>query len=113
MRIKSLVTISMLAASLSFVPLAFSQDSDDAGKGWHGHRGERLANLPPDEREKMKAAHQKAMQDPGVQAAHAKMRQAHKEFRDVMHAALLKADPSLQPVIDKMKAGAKDEQGDD
>ena len=59
------------------------------------------------EREKMKAAHQKAMQDPTVQAAHVKERQARKEFRDAMHAALLKADPSLQPVLDKMKTGEK------
>ncbi len=105
--------MSMLAASLSFVPFAFGEDSKDAGKGWHGHHGERFANLSPDEREKMRAAHQKAIQDPAVQAAHSKMRQAHKEFLDAMHAALLKADPSIQPVIDKMKAGEKDEHGED
>ena len=105
--------MSMLAASLSFAPFAFSEDSNDAGKGWHRHHGERFANLSPDEREKMKAAHQKAMQDPAVQAAHAKMRQAHKEFREAMHAAMLKADPSIRPVIDKMKAGEKDEHGED
>jgi len=45
------------------------------------------------------------MQDPAVQAAHDKMRQAHKEFRDAMHAAMLKADPSIQPILNKMPAG--------
>jgi hypothetical protein len=42
------------------------------------------------------------MQDPAVQAAHEKMRQAHKEFRDAMHAAMLKADPSIQPILSKI-----------
>jgi hypothetical protein len=113
MKIRSLVAMSMLAASLSLAPCAFSEDSKDAGKGWHGHHGERFANLSPEEREKMKAAHEKAMQDPAVQAAHAKMRQAHKEFREAMHAAMLKADSSVRPVIDKMKAGEKDEHDKD
>jgi hypothetical protein len=47
----------------------------------------------------------KAMQDPAVQAAHDKMRQAHKEFRDAMHAAMLKADPSIQPILNKIPQG--------
>ncbi|MEY2479656.1 MAG: hypothetical protein QOI04_583 [Verrucomicrobiota bacterium] len=116
MKIKSLVTMSILSAAISLAPLTFAEDANDAhdgGKGWHKHHGERFANLSPEEREKLKAAHQKAMQDPALQAAHVKMRQARKEFRDAMHAALLKADPSIQPVIDKMKAGEKDEHDED
>jgi len=45
---------------------------------------QRLSNLSPEERRKLQAGRQKAMQDPAVQAAHDKMRQAHKEFRDAM-----------------------------
>ena len=44
------------------------------------------------------------MQDPSVQAAHDKMRAAHEEFRDAMRAAMLKADPSIQPILDKIPA---------
>ena len=77
---------------------------DQAKRG--GRRWEqRLANLSPEERQKFEAARQKAMQDPSVQSAHDKMRQAHKEFRDAMHAAMLKADPSIQPILNKMPAG--------
>ena len=97
-----LVTISIFAAALQIAPVAFSQDTGEPQKGSKQHQGGRFANLSPDEREKMKAAEQKAMQDPTVQAAKEKMRQASKEFQDTMRAALLKADPSIQPILDKM-----------
>src|SRR4029077_2847499 len=100
MRIKSLITLSMLAAALQIAPLVFGQDEDQPmGRGrWE----QRLANLSPEERQKLQAARQKAMQDPSVQAAHDKMRAAHKEFRDAMRAAMVKADPSIQPILNKM-----------
>lgn len=65
--------------------------------GWRG--------LSPEERQKLQTARQTAMQDPSVQAARDKMRQAHKEFRDAMHAAMLKADPSIQPILNKIPSG--------
>jgi hypothetical protein len=100
MRIKSVITMSILAATLQIAPMVFGQDEDQPmGR----HRWEqRLANLSPEERQKLQAAREKAMQDPAVQAAHDKMRAAHKEFRDAMHAAMLKADPSIQPVLNKI-----------
>ena len=101
---KSLITMSILALAFQFVPAIRAQDDDEQGK--RGRRWEqRMANLSPDERQKLEAARQKAMQDPSVQAAHDKMRQAHKEFRDAMRAAILKADPSIQPILNKMPAG--------
>ena len=101
---KSLITMSILALAFQFVPAIRAQDDDEQGK--RGRRWEqRMANLSPDERQKFEAARQKAMQDPSVQAAHDKMRQARKEFRDAMHAAMLKADPSIQPILNKMPAG--------
>lgn len=63
-----------------------------------------LANLTEDERTRLRAAHQKAMTDPAVQAAREKLRQARREFREIMRPALLKADPSIQPILDKLKA---------
>ena len=94
----------MLALALQFAPVIRAQDDEEQGK--RGRRWEqRLANLSPEERQKFEAARQKAMQDPSVQAAHDKMRQAHKEFQEAMRAAMLKADPSIQPVLNKMPAG--------
>lgn len=98
--------MSILALALQFAPAISAQDDEEQGKGGRGRRWEqRLANLSPEERQKLQTAREKAMQDPAVQAAHDKMRQAHKEFRDAMHAAMLKADPSIQPILNKMPAG--------
>jgi hypothetical protein len=103
---KSLITMSIFALALQFAPAIRAQDDEDQGKGGRGRRWEqRLANLSPEERQKFEAARQKAIQDPSVQAAHDKMRQAHKEFQEAMRAAMLKADPSIQPILNKMPAG--------
>ena len=106
MKIKSLFTVTLLLGALQFSPALFAQDGNGAGGGRRGHWQQRLANLSPEEREKLKTARQKAMQDPNVQAAHDKMRQARQDFMATMHSAMLRADPSIQPVLDKIpKAG--------
>jgi Spy/CpxP family protein refolding chaperone len=74
-------------------------------------RAARLANLTEDERARLRAAHQKALQDPAVQAAREKLRQARREFREIMRPALLKADPSIQPILDKLRMD-RPERGD-
>ena len=102
MKMKFLITMSALGIALQFTPIARSQDEDQGGRGRRWDK--RLANLSPEERQKVQAAHRKAMQEPSVQAAREKMRQAHKEFRDAMHGAMLKADPSIQPILNKIPA---------
>jgi len=73
-------------------------------------RARLLANLTEDERARLRAAHQKAMADPAVQAAREKLKQARREFREVLRPALLKADPSLQPILDKLRPERPDKQ---
>jgi hypothetical protein len=108
MKMKLLVSMMTLAAAaVQLAPAVYGQDQKGESEGWRRHRSERFANLPTDERQKLQAAHEKAMQDPGVAAAHEKMRQAHREFRDAMHAAMLRADPSIQPILNKMPKGEK------
>jgi hypothetical protein len=102
MKMKLLITMSILGTALQLTPVARSQDDEQGNRGRHWEK--RLANLSPEERQKLQAAHRQAMQDPAVQAANDKMRQAHKEFRDAMHAAMLKADPSIQPILNKIPA---------
>jgi hypothetical protein len=105
MKIRTLITMSILAASLTIAPLALSQPpagGGGAGKNWKQAQRDRLANLSPEERTKLKNARQHAVQDPQVQAAREKMKQAGKEFRDVMEAAMVKADPSVKAILDKM-----------
>jgi hypothetical protein len=107
MKTKLLMPMIILTAAAQFAPPARGQDQKEQGEGGRRHRNERFANLLADERQKLQAAHEKATQDPSVQAAHEKMRQAHKEFRDAMRAAMVKADPSIQPILDKLPKGEK------
>jgi hypothetical protein len=67
-------------------------------------RRARWASLNEEERAKLKAAHQKAMADPAVQAARDRLRQARREFREILRPAMLQADPSIQPILEKMRA---------
>jgi hypothetical protein len=99
-----------LGAVLVLPPLAVAQDNEDAtapatapaGRG--GHRQPAyLANLSPAERKELRAAKMKAKQDPSYQAAKTQMRQA----REAMRAALLKADPAIQPILNKIPEGGR------
>lgn len=47
------------------------------------------------------------MQGPAVQSAHETMKQAHQEFRHAIQAAMLKADPAIQPILDKLPKSEK------
>jgi hypothetical protein len=104
MRMKSLIIISVLAAALQIAPVAFTQGGGGRQKGGGGGGGERagMANLTSDERQKVMNARRTAMQDPSVSSAKEKMTAAGKEFHDALNAAMLKADPSLKPILDKM-----------
>ncbi len=117
MKIRSLLCTLSLAACLA--PLAGAQQqppaADATAQAPYRHHGfgrgdrrarreQRLAMLTPDERAKLKAAHRAAMQDPAVQAAKAQRDENRRAFRQTMRAALLKADPSLGPTLDKLRA---------
>ncbi|MEY2439759.1 MAG: hypothetical protein QOI34_1144 [Verrucomicrobiota bacterium] len=101
MKITSLVVVALVAASVQIGPTIRAQESKSVGKETRRSEG-RWGNLSAEERDKMKAAHKKAMQDPSVEAARQKLRQARNEFRDALHAAMLKADPTIQPILQKL-----------
>ncbi len=70
-----------------------------------------FGNLSEGERQKLMAAREKAKTDPAVVAAEKKKgeagtpedrKAASEEFRQAMHTALLKADPTLGPILEKM-----------
>jgi hypothetical protein len=104
--------ISALACFTQFAPGAFAQAPDRPDRPNRQFLSERrarmLANLSDEERSRLRAAHQKAMMDPAVQAAREKLKQARREFREVLRPALLKADPSLQPILDKLRPERSD-----
>ena len=106
MRMKSLLIISILAAALQIAPIAYTQGGGGRQRGGGaGGGGGQMGNLTPEERQKVMNARKSAMQDPSVSSARQKLQAAQKEFHDALDAAMLKADPSLKPVLDKMPKG--------
>jgi hypothetical protein len=101
------VLLLALACASQFAPNVVAQPPDRPDRPSRQFQTERrarlLANLTEDERARLRAAHEKAMADPAVQAAREKLKQARREFRDVLRPALLKADPSSQPILDKLR----------
>lgn len=106
MKAKSIfLLVPILVAALQVVPAVLAQSpADKPARPFQMERRARWAGLNEEERSKLKAAHQKALADPAVWAARDKLRRARQEFRDVLRPALLKADPSVQPILEKMRA---------
>jgi hypothetical protein len=100
----TLLLVPALAIALRFAPAtACAQGPDRPFRQFQNERRARFANLTEEERAKLRAAHQKAMEDPAVRAAQEKLRQARREFRQVMRPAMLRADPSVQAILDKLR----------
>ena len=70
-------------------------------------RQEKINKLSPEEREILHAAREKALNEPEVLAARAKRDEALRDFRAALLTALFKSDPSVAPIIRKMRAGVE------
>ncbi len=66
-------------------------------------RRPQFSRLSIDEQAKLRSAHDTAMRDPALVQSRARYEQARKEFRDKLRDALLKADPSVQPILEKAR----------
>jgi hypothetical protein len=84
-----------------------------SGKHGKGHDKEWLAALNDQERSQLKAAMRKVKNDPQLVAAREALKDAqtneakkaaHDTLKQTRRDLLLKADPSLAPVLDKIKA---------
>jgi hypothetical protein len=62
-----------------------------------------FSRLSLEEQAKLRSAHDMAMRDPALVQSRARYEQARKEFRDKLRDALLKADPSVQPILEKAR----------
>ena len=62
-----------------------------------------LEALTPEERQTLRKAHKAAMEDPSVKAAEATRSTDRKGYRQAVRAAMLKADPSVGPILAKMR----------
>lgn len=99
---------AMLAADPSLGPtLDKIKEARDRAK----QTRDKFRALTPEQRQQLKAAREKAKDDPAVQAAREKLRDARgpeakraaaRELHEAMKAAMLKADPSLGSLLDQL-----------
>ena len=76
-------------------------EADDENEGKKMRRA--YETLTPDEQRQLRAARKTAMQDPSVKAAEATRATDRKGYRKAMREAMLKADPNIGPVLEKMR----------
>ena len=62
-----------------------------------------FSRLSLEEQARLRSAHDRAMRDPALIQSRARYEEARKEFRDRLRDALLKADPSVQPILEKAR----------
>jgi len=82
-------------------PAATPAPEGRRGGGREG--GRELQSLTPEEQTKYKAAQETARKDPKVKAAQEKMFAAIKESREALDAAMIAADPSVEPLVKKVQ----------
>ena len=98
-----LLTAFSLWVCLAWAPAPHAQEVDGSDlERQLIERQERVNKLSLEDQLKLRAAQQKAAQDPEVRAAMEKRDQAIREFRAAVRAAMLKADPSLVQVLEKI-----------
>ena len=73
---------------------------EEGGKG--GNDRKFYDSLTPEEKQKVRAAHKVAMQDPAVQAAKAD-KSNRRAFHRAVVDAMIKADPSVAAILEKRK----------
>jgi hypothetical protein len=66
-------------------------------------RRRRFSRLSMEEQARFRSAHDMAMRDPALAATRQRYEQARNEFRSKLREALLKADPSVQPILEKVR----------
>jgi hypothetical protein len=62
----------------------------------------RFSRLSREEQVRFRSAHDMALRDPQLAATRQRYEQARREYRDKLRDALLKADPSVQPILEKV-----------
>jgi hypothetical protein len=63
----------------------------------------RFSGLSMEEQARFRSAHDMALRDPALAATRQRYEQARNEYRNKLREALLKADPSVQPILEKVR----------
>src|SRR5947207_9132517 len=93
---RQVLVIASLAVLLPAGGFAQGPQGNDFRRG-------RFSRLSMEEQARFRSARDMAMRDPALAATRQRYEQARKEFRDKLRDALLKADPSVQPILDKVR----------
>ena len=86
--------------------LLASVDGSDLARQMQA-REDKITKLSIDEQTTLRAAQKLAVQDPAVKAALAERDKAVSEFETAVLASMLKSDPGVGPILEKMKAGTQ------
>src|SRR5437868_3908015 len=95
MKRQFLVT-ALLAVLVATSGLAQGPQGNDFRRG-------RFSRLSMEEQARFRSARDMAMRDPALAATRQRYEQARNEFRNKLREALLKADPSVQPILEKVR----------
>lgn len=101
MRFKTFVL--SLVALVPIASLTWAQDLDDSLYKAQRQREQQVAKLSVDEQLKLRAAEQAASEDPTVKAALEKRNKAIQEYRAALRASMVKSDPAVAPILDKVR----------
>jgi len=111
MKVKLCLLGALLIAAPHFAPLVAAEsepEPDFDGKAVEQQLTEREAKiqaLSTEEQLKVRAAQVKASQDPEVLAALERRTKAIEEFRLALRRSMIKSDPKVEPILDKIAVG--------
>ena len=106
MKLKLYLVAILAAATTQLAPLACAQEVDgsEIDKQLTEREG-KINKLTLEEQLKLRAAQQKAAEDPAIKAALEKRNLAIEEFRKALHESMVKADPALEAILAKIAVG--------
>jgi N-methylhydantoinase A/oxoprolinase/acetone carboxylase beta subunit len=105
---KPFVLSLALVGMVQPAPFAFAQEVDGSDlRREVREREQRVNKLSIEEQLKLRAAERNAAKDPAVKAALEKRNRAIQEFRAALRASMIKADPTVEPILDKVATGVR------
>lgn len=106
MKLKPFVLSLVVSAIVRATPLSLAQQLDDSDVRREAQeRAEKVSGLSVEDKLKLRAAEEKAVQDPAVKVAFEKRNKAIQEFRAALRASMIKADPTVEPILAKVAIG--------
>jgi hypothetical protein len=98
---RQVLVAALLAVLLSAGGFAQGPQGTDFRRG-------RFSRLSMEEQARLRSAHDMALRDAALAQLRERYEQARREYREKLRAALVKADPSVQPILEKVGKRKKD-----